>query len=99
LRLPNPVDQVDILVAHFGKAPTLKVRAKDRRGIKVVADDRPRHVELMRLLGRGIDCVSINAPGDVLLVQIVIPGHTRGGMASERVKRIGRHPKKAPKEE
>jgi hypothetical protein len=98
LRLPNPVDQVDILIAHFGKAPTLKVRAKDKHGIKVVADDRPRQVELLRLLGRGIDCVNINAPGDVLLVQIVIPGHTRGDKASARVKKIGKHPKKAPKE-
>jgi hypothetical protein len=98
LRLPNLVDQVDILIAHFGQAPKLKVRAEDKQVVTTVADDRPRHVELLRLLGRGIDCVSIDAPGDILLVQIVFPGHTRGDMASAMVKKIGKRSRKPSKE-
>jgi hypothetical protein len=41
-RLPNPVDQVDILIAHFGQAPSLSARADEKELVSVVADDRPR---------------------------------------------------------
>ena len=51
LRLPNPVDQIDILIAHFGQPPTLKARGRDKQVVTVVADDRPRQAELLRLLG------------------------------------------------
>lgn len=97
LQLPSPVDQVDILIAHFGRAPTLNARGKDKPGVAVVADNRPRHVELLRLLGRGIERVSIDAPGDASLVQIAFPGHTRGGTASAMVKKIGQRPRKSAK--
>lgn len=79
LRLPNSVDQVDILIAHFGQAPTLRASGSDKRAITVVADDRPRQVELLRLVGRGINCVSIDALEEASLVQIAFPGHARGG--------------------
>ena len=81
LRLPNPVDQVDILIAHFGQPPTVKARGRDKEGVKVVADDRPRQVELIRLLGRGIDRIDVDAPDAATLVQLAFPGHTRGGKA------------------
>jgi hypothetical protein len=87
LRLPNPVDQIDILIAHFGEAPTLTARGADQQVVTVVADDRPRQAELLRLLGRGIDRVSIDAPADASLVQIAFPGHTRGGTASGALKK------------
>jgi len=78
VRLPTPVDEVDVLIAHFGEPPTLKANA-GKDVITVVADTRPRQAELLRLLGRGIDRIAISAPGETSLVQIAFPGHTRGG--------------------
>jgi hypothetical protein len=78
LRLPSAVDQIDILAAHFGRPPTIKARGSDKKVIRVVADDRPRQVELMRLIGRGIESVEIDAPDGVLLVQLAVPGHVHG---------------------
>jgi len=86
-RLPNPVDQVDILIAHDGQAPTLSARGGEKELLNVVADDRPRQAELLRLLGRGIDCVIIEAPAEASLVQISLPGHARGGQSSGPSKR------------
>lgn len=97
LRLPNPVDQVDILIAHFGQAPTLKAHGANKQVVTVVADDRPRQAERLRLLGRGIDRVSIDAPAEASLVQIAFPGHTRGGTASGTLKRTGPHRRRAAK--
>ena len=89
LRLPNRVDQVDILIAHFGQPPALRARGLGKQVITAVADDRPRQAELLRLLDRGIDRVSIDAPGDAVLVQIAFPGHMRGGPASGTLKSAG----------
>jgi hypothetical protein len=89
LQLPNPVDQVDILIAHFGRPPTIKARGQDKQVITRVADDRPRQVELMRLIGREIDRVDVNAPDGASLVQIAFPGHTRGGTSSRASKQAG----------
>ncbi len=75
LRLPSAVDQVDLLVAHFGRPPTITARGSDKRAISVVADDRPRQVELMRLIGRGIEIVEIDAPDGATLVQLAVPAH------------------------
>ena len=86
LRLPNPVDQVDILVAHFGRPPTLIGHGRHDKVVKMVADDRPRQVELIRLLGQGIDRVEVEAPDGTSLVQVAFPGHTRGGEASPALK-------------
>jgi hypothetical protein len=86
LRFPNPVNEVDILIAHFGEPPTLKARGRDEPILTVVADDRPRQAELVRLLGTGIDRLSIDAPAEALLVQIAFPGHTRGGKPSGALK-------------
>jgi Lysyl oxidase len=89
LRLPNRVNQVDILIAHFGQPPTLKARGLGKQVVTAVADDRPRQAELLRLLDPGIDRVSIDAPGDALLVQLAFPGHMRGGPASGTLKSAG----------
>jgi hypothetical protein len=91
------VDQVDILIAHFGQAPTLTARGPDKQVVTVVANGRPRQAELSCLLGRGIDRVSIDAPAEASLVQIAFPGHTPGGTASGALKQAGRRPRRSAK--
>jgi hypothetical protein len=93
LRLPTKVDQVDILITHFGRPPTVKAYAADREAVSRIADDRPRQVELMRLVGNGLDRVTIEAHDGASLVQIAFPGHTRGG-GSGRAKQGGKRPGK-----
>ena len=90
LSLPGAVEQVDILIAHFGRAPTISARGEGKRSISAMAADRPRQVELLRLLGRGLDKIGIDAPGEAMLVQIAFPGHARGGTASPATKKIGK---------
>lgn len=97
LRLPGEVDQVDVLIAHFGRPPTVSAHGRDKQVVSVVADDRPRQVELIRLLGMGIDRLDIDAPDGASLVQLALPGHTRGGESAKgskksalRAKRTGR---------
>jgi hypothetical protein len=99
LRLSSPVDQVDVLIAHFGRPPTIKARGQDKKVISVVADDRPRQVELVRLLCGGIDRVDIDAPEGALLVQIAIPGHTRGDTQPLTQKPTGQKPKRPTKKQ
>jgi hypothetical protein len=83
LRLPIPVEEVDILIAHFGgEPPTIEAGRSDRPVVKVTADDRARQAELLRLLGAGIDRVIIHAPAEASLVQLAFPGHTRGDTGS-----------------
>ena len=97
LRLPSPVDQVDILIAHFGRPPTIKAHGKGKQVVSVVADDRPRQVELLRLIGSEIDRVDIDAPEGASLVQIAFPGHTRGGSLSRASKQPARRAKGSTK--
>jgi hypothetical protein len=89
MRLPTAVEQVDILIAHFGRPPTLTAKGKGKEEATAVADERPRQVELLRLLGSGLNRVSVEAPDATILVQISFPGHTRDGKAgsSAKVKR------------
>ena len=89
------MDQVDILIAHFGQAPTLTARGPDKHVVTVVADDRPRQAELLWLLGRGIDRVSIDAPAEASLVQIAFPGHTRGSKPTRASKRASKRPRRS----
>jgi hypothetical protein len=83
LLLPRPVDQVDVLIAHFGRPPKLSATGEGER-LTGAAADRPRQVELLRLLGRGLDRISIDAPDETLLVQITCPAHTRDGKLSAK---------------
>ncbi|MEO5825123.1 MAG: lysyl oxidase family protein [Gemmatimonadales bacterium] len=98
LELPEPVDQVDILIAHDGRAPTLTARGAGKRVVTVVADDRPRQAELLRLLGHGIERITIDASGGASLVQIAFPGHTRDGSASGASPRASRRKTRARKQ-
>jgi hypothetical protein len=79
LILPRAVDQVDVLLAHFGRPPKIVAHEGRKEAVTVMAADRPRQVELLRLLGRGLDRISIDAPDDASLVQLAFPGHTRDG--------------------
>lgn len=82
LQLPTVVEQIDVLIAHFGHPPTLTAIDKGGKKVTVVASERPRQVELLRLLGSGLTRISIDAPDSTLLVQICFPGHTRDGKAA-----------------
>lgn len=90
MQLQTAVDQVDILIAHFGRPPTLTAKGDGRTEVTAVAAKRPRQVELLRLLGRGLVRIMVEAPDDAMLVQIGFPGHTRdrkAGAAAAKVKR------------
>jgi hypothetical protein len=91
------VDQIDILIAHFGQAPTLKAYGSDQQVVTMLADDRPRQAELLRLLGRGMDRVTVDAPAEAYLIQIAFPGHTRGGKAPAASKQPGGRAKRSAK--
>jgi hypothetical protein len=75
--------------AKHGRPPSIKAHGQDKQVIMTVADDRPRQVELMRLIGRGIDRVDVNAPDGASLVQIAFPGHTRGEQSSRASRHAG----------
>lgn len=97
LHLPGKVDQVDVLIAHFGRPPTVRACGRDRQVVSVVADDRPRQVELIRLLVKGIDRIDIDAPDGASLVQLAFPGHSRGGEAAKESKKSGVRQKRTRK--
>jgi hypothetical protein len=63
----------------------LTARGKGKMELTAAATERPRQVELLRLLGSGLNRISVEAPDDAILVQIAFPGHTRDGGAG-RVK-------------
>lgn len=79
LQLPAAVEQIDVLIAQFGRPPTLTATEEGGEKITAVAAERPRQVELLRLLGKRLKRVAIDAPGEAILVQIGFPGHARGG--------------------
>lgn len=80
------VEQVDILIAHFGRPPTLTAAYKGKEKVTAMAAERPRQVELLRLLGSGLNRITVEAPDDTILVQICFPGHARDGKARASVK-------------
>ncbi|MEO5698755.1 MAG: hypothetical protein ABIQ60_16665 [Burkholderiaceae bacterium] len=52
---------------------------------------------MIRLLGKGIDRLVIDAPDGASLVQLAFPGHTRGGESAKRSKKSGPREKRASK--
>jgi hypothetical protein len=86
LHLRTAVEQVDVLIAHFGRPPTLAATCKGKEKVTAVGAERPRQVELLRLLGSGLNRISIEAPDDTILVQLSFPGHTRDGKAGASAK-------------
>ena len=86
--LAQPVEQIDLLIAHFGQAPKITAVSDGKAEVSVMADDRPRQVELLRLLGQGLRNVRIDARGDVLMVQLAFPAHTRDGATTSKPSKI-----------
>ncbi len=62
IRLAAPAGVVDVGVAHFGSAPTVAAYAGDKQVAEAAADERPRHIENLRLVGGKIDRVTLTAP-------------------------------------
>lgn len=81
MQLPTAIEQIDILIAHFGRPPTLTAKGDGRTEVTAVAAERPRQVELLRLLGSGLVRIIVEAPDEAMLVQIGFPRHTRDGKA------------------
>ena len=68
LQLQAKADVVDLGVIHFGEPPTIVAYAGKKEVGKVVADERPRQIENVRLTSHGIDRVTIASPsGDAIL--------------------------------
>lgn len=86
MRLPAAVDRIDLLVAHFGRPLVLTAIGKGKEQACATASERPRQVELLRLLGHELNVIDIDAPDDAMLVQIAIPGHARGGKTASKKK-------------
>ena len=92
LRLPSAVDQVDVLIAHTGRPPSVTA-GRGKTGVEAVASDRPRQVELLRLLGKGLSRLEVDAPGDAILVRLGFPGHARGDGTESTTKTKRRKPR------
>ena len=68
IRLGAPAAVVDVGVAHFGRPPTVVGYAGDKQAAEATADERPRHLENLRLVGKKIDRVTLTSPdGDAVL--------------------------------
>jgi Lysyl oxidase len=68
IRLSAPAAVVDVGVAHFGEPPTVVGYAGDKQVAEATADERPRHIENLRLVGKKIDRVTLrSADSDAVL--------------------------------
>jgi hypothetical protein len=71
LTLRAEAEVVDIGLVHFGEPPTITALAGEKQVAKVTADERPRQIENIRLLGAGIDRLTIHSPtGDAIVSYI-----------------------------
>jgi hypothetical protein len=71
IRLAAPAAVVDLGIAHFGEPPTAVAYAGERQVAEATADERPRHIENLRLIGRRIDRVLLTSPGATALLNYV----------------------------
>jgi hypothetical protein len=68
IRLSAPAAVVDVGVAHFGEPPSGVGYAGDKQVAEATADERPRHIENLRLVGKKIDRVTLrSADNDAVL--------------------------------
>ena len=70
LKLNESTDEVDLHIAHFEKPPKVTAFGGRKRLAVVELSDIPRHLELVRLLGDGIDRIVIEADGEALLAEV-----------------------------
>lgn len=71
ISLADPVDVVDVGIAHFGEPPVLVAYAGKKEVARLSADVMPRHVENVRLSGAGIDRITISSPDGQALLNYV----------------------------
>ena len=87
IALAAPASEIDLLVAPLGRAAKVTATGKGAEKVSAESDERPRQVELLRLLGRALDRVVIETADETLLVRIVVPGHHRGEAEAGKPKR------------
>jgi hypothetical protein len=71
IRLARPAAVVDVGVAHFGEPPSLAAYARDKTVAESTADERPRQIENLRLLGNAIDRVTVSSPDGTAVINYV----------------------------
>lgn len=71
VRLTTPADVVDVGIAHFGEPPTLTAYAGKKAVAELTPDPVQRHIENLRLLGAGIDRITISSPGGDAILNYV----------------------------
>jgi hypothetical protein len=73
--LPHAANILDLELAHFGRAPSVRVLAADGEVVaKLDVDPRPRQVERLRAVAKGIRRVVIEPHGEpVLVVSVSAP--------------------------
>ena len=81
LSVREPVDYIDLLIAHFGKPPTITSFRGGERVMAVEMSDRPRQLELVRLIGEGIDRVVIEGGSEAVLTEVLC--RLRGGQIGQ----------------
>jgi hypothetical protein len=86
LQLRTPADVVDVGVVHFGEPPTITAWAGKKELATVVADPRPRQIENIRLIGAGIERVTITAPDADAIVSYIRtqPGPPKGAVRRKK---------------
>jgi hypothetical protein len=68
IRLAEPAAVVDVGVVHFGEPPKVIAYADEKAVAELAPDPIPRQIENVRLVGKGIDRVTISSPdGEALL--------------------------------
>ena len=70
LKLNESTDEVDLHIAHFEKPPRVTAFRGRKQLTVVELSEIPRHLELVRLLGDGIDRIVIEAGGEALLAEV-----------------------------
>ena len=78
IRMTVPAAVVDVGVAHFGQPATVVAYSGDEQVAEATADERPRHIENLRLVGKKIDRVTLTSPdGDAILNYVRSQPETR----------------------
>ena len=71
IRLEQPAAVVDVGVAHDGEPPAVVAYAGRKQVAKADVDARPRQIENVRLVGDGIDRVTVAASGGAVVINYV----------------------------
>jgi hypothetical protein len=90
IRLAKPAAVVDVGVAHFGEPPSVVAYSGEKSVAEATADERPRQIENLRLVGKEIDRVTLASPdGEALINYVRAQPDTGRKPARRRSKRSG----------